>query len=167
MNKYNSIDDIIIFGSIAKGSFNPKDLDVALFLKDDKSLREIKKELREIEENVDIEIVDSIYNLLWVILIREGFSIKKGKFLFEIYRLRPVVLYRYSLKKLTPVQKVQFTRGIKKVLKDSNSKILSRSIVLVPMDKKVEFDEFLNTWNITYETESYELFPLLRKDELI
>ena len=56
MNKYNSINDIIIFGSIAKGSFNPKDLDVALFLKDDKSLREIKKELREIEENVDIEI---------------------------------------------------------------------------------------------------------------
>ena len=99
--------------------------------------------------------------------MREGFSARKNKFLFEIYKIEPMVLYKYSLKKLNPVQKVQFTRGFKEVLKGTRAKILSRSIVLVPIDRKAEFDEFLNTWNLTYETQNYELFPLLRKDELI
>ena len=71
------------------------------------------------------------------------------------------------IKKLNPVQKVQFTRGIKVILKDTKAKILSRSVILVPLNKKAEFDEFLSTWNLTYETQSFELFPILRKGELI
>lgn len=118
-------------------------------------------------KNADIEIVDSIYSQLWVVLIREGFSVRKNKFLFEIYRLEPVVLYKYSLKKLKPVQKVQFTRGIKIILKDTKGKFLSRTVVLVPLSKKIEFDEFLSTWNLFYETQSYELFPILRKGEIV
>lgn len=167
MNNYNTIDDIIVFGSIVKGSSEARDLDVALLLKNQGSIKEIKESLRFIEKNMDIEIISSIYDPLWVVLIREGFSVKKNKFLFEIYKLEPVVLYKYSLKKLNSIQKVQFTRGIKKVLRDAKAKILSRSIVLVPINKKIEFDEFLNTWNLTYETQSYELFPILRKGELI
>ena len=52
------------------------------------------------------------------------------------------------------------------ILKDTAGKILSRSIVLVPMKDKVKFDDFLSTWNLTYETQSYELFPIMRKEEL-
>jgi len=166
LNEHKTIEDIIIFGSIVKGSSEPKDLDVALLLKTKEPVRKIKESIRSIEKNADIKIVDSIYNPLWVVLIREGFSIKKNKFLFDLYKLQPQVLYKYSLKKLNPVQKVQFTRGIKKILKDTKAKILSRSIVLVPINKKIEFDEFLNTWKLSYETQSYELFPILRKGEL-
>ena len=167
LNKYKTIDDIIVFGSIVKGSSEPKDLDVGLMLKDESEARNIKDDIRLISKEADIEIIDSIYNPLWVVLMREGFSVRKNKFLFEFYKIEPMVLYKYSLKKLTPVQKVQFTRGLKEVLKDTKAKILSRSIVLVPINKKVEFDEFLNTWNLTYETQNYELFPILRKGELI
>lgn len=167
LNKYKTIDDIIVFGSIVKGSSEARDLDVALLLKNQESVKEIKEGLRSIEKNSDIEIIDSIYDPLWVVLIREGFSVKKNEFLFKIHKLEPVVLYKYSLKKLNPVQKVQFTRGLKKILKDTKAKVLSRSIVLVPINKKIEFDEFLNTWKLTYETQSYELFPILRKGELI
>ena len=166
-SKYKTIDDIIVFGSIVKGSSEPKDLDVALLLKNEGELKNIKEDLRSISNNTDIEIVNSIYNPLWIVLIREGFSVRKNRFLFEFYKIEPMILYKYSLKKLNPVQKVQFTRGLKEVLKDTKAKILSRSIVLVPINKKVEFDEFLNTWNLTYETQSYELFPILRKGELI
>lgn len=167
LNKYKTIDDIIIFGSIVKGSSEPKDLDLALLLKNENDLRKIKDDIRLISKNADIEIINSIYNSLWIVLIREGFSVKKNAFLHEIYKLEPVVLYKYSLKKLNPVQKVQFTRGFKEILKYTKAKILSRSIVLVPIVKKVEFDEFLSTWNLTYETQNYELFPMLRKGELI
>ena len=167
LSKYKTIDDVIVFGSIVKGSSEPKDLDIALMLKDESEVRNIKEDIRLISKEADIEIIDSIYNPLWIVLIREGFSVRKNKFLFEIYKIEPMVLYKYSLKKLNPVQKVQFTRGLKAVLKDTKAKILSRGIVLVPINKKVEFDEFLNTWNLTYETQNYELFPILRKNELI
>ena len=166
-SKYKTIDDIIIFGSIVKGSSEPRDLDVALLLKNESDIKQIKEHIRLISKDVDIEIIDSIHNSLWIVLIREGFSVRKNKFLFEIYKIEPVVLYKYSLVKLTPVQKVQFTRGLKEVLKGTKAKILSRSIVLVPLNKRVEFDEFLSTWNLSYETQNYELFPILRKGELI
>lgn len=167
LSKHKTIDDIIIFGSIVKGSSEPNDLDIGLILKDESEIRNIKDHIRLISKEADIEIINSIYNPLWVILMREGFSVKKNKFLFEFYKIEPMVLYKYSLKKLNPVQKVQFTRGFKEVLKDTRAKILSRSIVLVPIDRKAEFDEFINTWNLTYETQNYELFPILRKGELI
>lgn len=167
LNKHKTIDDIIVFGSIVKGSSEPKDLDTALLLKNESDIKQIKEDTRLISKDADIEIIDSIYNPLWIVLIREGFSVRKNKFLFEIYKIEPVVLYRYSLKKLNAIQKVQFTRGFKAILKDTRAKILSRSIVLVPFNKKIEFDGFLSTWNLTYETQNYELFPILRKGELI
>jgi len=161
------LDDIIIFGSIVKGRIEPKDIDLALLIKNELDITKIKQDIKSISSIADIEVVNSIYNLLWVVLIREGFSVRKNKFLFEIYKLEPIVLYKYSLKKLNPVEKVQFTRGIKRVLKDTRGKFLSRSVVLVPINKKIEFDEFLSTWNLFYETQSYELFPILRKGEII
>lgn len=167
LTKYKSLDDIIIFGSIVKGRIEPKDIDLALLIKNELDITKIKQDIKSISSIADIEVVNSIYNLLWVVLIREGFSVRKNKFLFEIYKLEPIVLYKYSLKKLNPVEKVQFTRGIKRVLKDTRGKFLSRSVVLVPINKKIEFDEFLSTWNLFYETQSYELFPILRKGEII
>ena len=156
-----------MFGSFVKGKLEPKDIDIALLMKSQADITRIKDGIKSILMNADIEIIDSIYSPLWAVLIREGFSVRKNKFLFEIYGLEPVVLYKYSLKKLNPTQKVQFTRGIKKMLKDTRGKILSRTVVLVPLSKKIEFDEFLSTWNLFYETQSYELFPILRKGEIV
>ena len=166
MSEYKTLEDIVLFGSFVKGKLEPKDIDIALLMKSQADISKIKDGIKSALMNADIEIVDSIYSPLWAVLMREGFSVRKNKFLFEIYRLEPVVLYKYSLKKLNPVQKVQFTRGIKRILKDTKGKILSRAVVLVPLNKKIEFDEFLLTWNLFYETQSYELFPILRKSEI-
>lgn len=167
MNDYKALDDIILFGSAVKGKIDPNDIDLALLIKKEAEITKIKGDIKLISINADIEIIDSIYSPLWVVLVREGFSVRKNKFLYEIYGLEPVVLYKYSLKKLNPTEKVQFTRGIKRVLKDTMGKILSRTVVLVPISKKIEFDEFLSTWNLFYETQSYELFPILRKGEIV
>ena len=61
MNKYKTIEDIIIFGSVVKGSSSPNDLDIALILKNESELANIKGDIRSIARNVDIEIIDSIY----------------------------------------------------------------------------------------------------------
>ena len=164
----NEIVDIILFGSFVKGGFS-KDIDIALMVKDKLNIEDIKKEINEIiKEEKDIQIIDldSIYSPIWLTLIKEGFSVKKNKFFFELYKIEPVVLYKYSLEKLTNVQKVQFERGIKQILGDKGT-YLTRSVVVVPIDLKNRFMDFLKTWDIYYECKEYELLPVIRKEELI
>jgi len=160
--------DIILFGSFVKeGSAN--DIDVALVLNKKIDINNIKKKLKEIlNEKLDIQTLylKSIYSPIWLTLIKEGFSINKGNFLFEIYNIKPSVLYKYSLKKLNNVQKVQFNRGLKKVLGKEGS-LLTRSVILVPLKIKNDVMEFLKKWGIYYESDEYELIPLLRKEEFL
>ncbi|OGI64618.1 hypothetical protein A2642_04460 [Candidatus Nomurabacteria bacterium RIFCSPHIGHO2_01_FULL_39_10] len=158
--------DIILFGSVVKGG-SPKDIDIALMLKDTTNLLTIKKKIKEIiKKETDIQIItfESIHTPLWLTLIKEGFSIKKEKYLHELYHLQPKVLYKYSLQKLTLVQKVQFERGIKMIL-GSQGTFLTRSVVLIPLTLKNRMMEFLKSWNIYYETQEYELLPIQRKEE--
>ncbi len=164
LKKYKSLKDIILFGSFVKGKADPADLDLALLLSDRSEINSISEEIREYYPRVDIEIIDSIYSVLWAVLMREGFSLRENKFLFECYGLKPIVLYKYNLKKLSPVQKVKFTRGLKTLLQNTSSEILSRTVVLVPIIQKYKMDSFLDFWNLKYESRHYELFPILRKE---
>ncbi len=158
--------DIILFGSVVKGG-SPHDIDIALLLKDTTNLLAIKKKIKEIikkETDIQTMTLESIHTPLWLTLIKEGFSIKKSKYLHELYHLQPQVLYKYSLQKLTAVQKVQFERGIKMILKTEGT-FLTRSVVLIPLTLKNRMMEFLKNWNIYYESHEYELLPLQRKEE--
>ncbi len=158
--------DIIIFGSVVK-SGTPKDIDIALLIKEASDLLPIKKKIKMIiNKETDIQTItlESLYSPIWLTLIKEGYSIKKSKFLHELYHLKPTVLYKYSLQKLTNVQKVQFERGIKHVIKTEGT-FITRSVVLIPLSLKNRMMEFLKHWNIYYESQEYELLPLLRKEE--
>ncbi len=162
----DELKDIIIFGSVAKGGF-PKDIDIALVLDTERNLSDIKKKITSIiKKESDIQVInlESIYSPIWLTLIKEGFSVKKNQSLAELYRIAPVVLYKYSIKKLSNVQKVQFERGIKKTL-GRNGEFLTRSVVVAPLSMKNEMMDFFKLWNIYYETREYELIPLLRKEE--
>ena len=162
------INDIILFGSFVKDG-NAKDIDVSLVLKENSNLMDIKKKIKSIlKKEADIQVIDleSIYSPIWLTLIKEGFSIKKNKFLADIYNVKPAVLYKYSLKKLTNVQKVQFNRGMKNLL-SKEGKILTRSVILVPLSIKNKVMEFLKSWNIYYESQEYELLPVLRKESFL
>ncbi|MFC1800717.1 nucleotidyltransferase domain-containing protein [Nanoarchaeota archaeon] len=159
--------DIILFGSFVRQGLS-NDIDIALVVKEKKDFSEIKKEIYKIIEKADIQIIDiySLYSNIWTTLIKEGFSVNKNKFLFEIYKIKPSVLYKYSLKKLTNVQKVQFERGIKQVLGDKGV-FLTRSVVMIPMYMKNGMTDFLKTWKIYYESQEYELLPRLRKETFL
>jgi len=157
--------DIILFGSFVKGG-SIEDIDLALIIRERKEVEDIKKKIKGFfNKKVDIQVVDinSIHSLIWLTLIKEGFSIRKNEFLFEIYKIKPCVLYKYSLKKLNNVQKVQFERGVKKVL-NKEGIFLTKSVILVPITIKNEIIEFLKMWGVYYESQEYELLPLLRKE---
>lgn len=162
----NNIVDIILFGSFVKEG-SPNDIDVAIITREIDNVSETKNKIKEIIQNADIQLVniDSIYSSIWLTLIKEGFSVKENKFLHEIYQIKPNVLFKYSLTSLSNVQKVQFERGIKKIIGDG--KFIARSVVLLPINQKSEMIEFLKHWNVYYESQEYELLPILRKESLI
>ena len=164
----DEVTDIILFGSFVKGGF-AKDLDIAIIRKEEIDVINLKQEIRKIvHKDVDIQIlgIESIYSSLWLTLLKEGYSIKKDSYLHDIYKIKPIVACKYSLAKLTNVQKVQFERGLKNMMK-GNGEYITRSIVFVPIWMKNELEDFLKTWNIYYEAKIYELLPVMRKEEFL
>jgi predicted nucleotidyltransferase len=159
------IHDMIIFGSYAKGKAMPNDIDLYIISDNEK----IKPELKKILPDADIQFMrkEDIYNPIWSVLISEGFSVKKNEFISKLHKIEPVTLFKYSLKKFTPVQKVQFTRGLKSIIKETNGKKLMRTVVILPLTKSQEFEDFLRTWNISFETMSYDMLPRLRKEDIV
>ncbi|MBI4983600.1 nucleotidyltransferase domain-containing protein [Candidatus Woesearchaeota archaeon] len=160
--------DIIIFGSLAKDGL-AHDLDLALIFRGEPKAEDYKAKITAlIQKPLDLQVInlESIYSPFWLTLIKEGFSVRKNRFLHQIYKIKPVVIYKYSLKKLNPVQKVQFERGLKKIIAE-NGGFLTRSVVLISLEKKNRMMEFLKSWNLYYESQEYELLPLLRKEEFL
>lgn len=161
-----NIVDIILFGSFVKGGL-AKDIDIALVVKDEINIQGTKDRIKSIfHMPVDIVIInlESIYSPIWLTLIKEGYSVKKNSYLHEIYKIHPKVIFKYSLNKLTPAEKVGFSRGIKAIAKEGYV-FLTRAVVMVPLENKNEFMEFLKKWSIYYESAEYELLPVLRKEE--
>lgn len=160
------IQDIILFGSLVKDGA-AKDIDLAVLPGRHFDIQETKQKIRRLIGNkADIQIIDwnSVYSSLWLTLIKEGYSLKKEKYLSELYQIQPMVLYKYSLQSLNAVQKVQFERGIKKILGPENQ-FIARSVAMIPLSLKNRMMEFLKQWNIYYQSQEYELLPVLRKEE--
>ena len=165
LNKQKEIVDFIIFGSTIKGNIKKNDLDLAVLTREKIKKKELKDKIEKItKQKIDLQIItiEDYNTFLWVTLIREGFSVKHNKYLFELYKIKPKVLYKYSLKELTPSKKVMFDRAIKSF---KGIDKLSNRVVLVPVKISGEFNDFLRTWNLDIDTQEYGLLPLVRKGE--
>jgi predicted nucleotidyltransferase len=160
--KNSNITDIIIFGSIVKSKISPGDIDVAVLVKE-KNL-EIRNTILKLIPDADVQLItiEDFENKIFLSLIKEGYSIKNNQYMHEIYKIRPIKMYKYSLKQLTSSQKVMFERGIKTI---EGLKRLSNSVVLVPIEFTGKFESFLRQWDMDIDTEEYELVPLMRKEE--
>lgn len=165
LRKNKQIVDIIIFGSTTKNKLVPRDTDIAILTEGGLNRPAIKKELEEkIGKKIDLQILTlKEYKLpLWITLMREGYSVMHEKYVYELYGIRPFILYKYSLKSLTASKKVMFERAIKSF---QTVKKLSNRVVLVPINISGEFSDFLKSWNIDIDAEEYGLLPLVRKEE--
>src|SRR3989344_4761377 len=168
LNKYNFVEDIILFGSFLREKTMPKDIDIALLIhtQDSPSTESIETEIRnrimEIQIDFTILTIKDLYSSLWLSIMQEGWSVAKEQRLAELYEIEPVKLYKYSIKHMTPVQKVQFDRGLKKMIENLQGIRLTRTVVLIPLQRS---EAFLKTWKIEYETRRYELLPEHRKTE--
>ncbi len=163
--KDKDIIDVVVFGSTAKGKIRPADVDLAIFAEGDVDKLRLRKRVSTLFSKpihlqfVSLRDYDSIF---LVTLIREGYSVKHNSYLSELYKLRPVVLYKYDLRRLTPSQKVLFSRGLKNF--KTIEKIANR-MVLVPTSISDEFESFLRHWKIDLDAREYSLIPLVRHEE--
>jgi predicted nucleotidyltransferase len=166
LKRKKEVIDIILFGSYVKGKMSPSDIDLAI-LGENSLQAEVKKMLRDIVgKKADIQFLtlQQYDSFLWVTLIREGFSVKHNKYLYQLHGIDPVLLYKYSLKDLTASKKVMFDRAIKKFTHITK---LSNRVVLVPIAHSDEFADFLRYWNIDIDAQEYGLLPFMRKEELL
>jgi len=169
LKKYDILEDIIFFGSFVKEKTRPKDIDIALLVskKDERKINKIIKDIQKIIKNIKIDFVSlsikDVYSSVWLSVIKEGYSVSKENFFHKIYGVQPSILYKYNLTSLTNVKKVQFDRGLNKILKHLEGVRLTRTIVIIPLQRSESFEEFLKTWEIEYETSRYELLPELVK----
>ncbi|HIH42201.1 TPA: nucleotidyltransferase domain-containing protein [Candidatus Woesearchaeota archaeon] len=158
------INDLIVFGSIAKNNLDAHDIDVAVISDKEIDRQQLALEIKNIaKKQVDLQIISlkDYDKFIWITLIREGYSIKHDRYLHEIYRIQPMMLYRYELKQLTPSKKVMFERAIKSFKWIEK---LSNRVVLVPISNAGEFSTFLKNWDIDIEAKEYGLLPLVRKE---
>ncbi len=155
--------DILLFGSVVKGRLSPGDIDLAV-LEQGVHRSTFKKEVLSSIPSADIQYLtlQNYTSSLWLTLLREGYSVKHQKYLYEIYHVQPSVLYTYSLQALTASEKVMFARAIKTF---KGIERLSNHVVLVPLSISSDFADFLRKWNIDIDTREYGLMPLLRKEE--
>jgi len=160
--KNNKIVDIVLFGSFAKGKINSKDIDIIVLTeKYDKSIKDKINQISKKKKNIQFISIKDYDHYIWLTLIKEGFSIKHMKYLFEIYKIKPMVLFKYSLKQLPISKKVMFERAIKTF---NNITKLSNRVVLVPIKESSDFSDFLKNWKIDIDSQEYELLPLVRKE---
>ncbi len=172
LKNYKTLEDIIIFGSFAREKSNPRDIDIVLLVyQKDNEAEKIKNEINKIipDLNIDITVMDlkDIYNPLWFSIVKEGFSILKEEFFNDIYGIKASKLYKYSIKKLNPVQKVQFDRGLSIIIKKLGGIRLVRTVVSIPLQRSEQFEEFLRTWKLEFETQRYSLLSDHLKTEKI
>lgn len=159
--------DIIIYGSFAKGKSDFSDIDLMLIFNNAplKNRLEIalslKTALKNEIGNADIktmnlvDIFDGSFLARQALFI-EGFSLIKNKPLAELIGFEGLSIFTYNLKNLNHNQKTQFIyalsgRNSEGVLKSLKGASLGRGAVKIPVEHSIEFEQFLQKWEINYK----------------
>ena len=162
--KDKGIVDVLIIGSSVKGKVNPGDIDIIVLCnKKDTVIKERIKEIIGSKADIQLITIHEYDKFIWLAIIREGYSVKHNDYLFNKYGIKPIVLYKYSLKSLSNSKKVMFERAIKNF---KNIERLSNRVVLVPIQISSDFSDFLRNWEIDIDSQEYNLLPLVRKEEI-
>lgn len=150
--KDKEIFDIILFGSVIKGKAIPEDIDIALIT--NKSIPKIEgfhasiiKPEEFFKENL------SLANTL----LREGYSIKHGKFLAELWNFKNKILFVYELSSLSASKKVQIVnilRGKNKhegMVSSYKGEWLANQVFTIPIEAGHIFEKFFLNFSIKFK----------------
>ena len=152
--------DIVIFGSIVKDKQKPNDIDVAVVFSENdlKLVERISAEIGSVSEKIHYNwiFLDEIgENPLWMTLMLEGFSVKTGKKMSELFGCKTGVIFSYSLVNLENKSKFSHAltgrNGNSGKLDEVGGEMLAKGAVFVPAEKSDSFRDFLNYWKADYK----------------
>lgn len=164
IGQHPDIDDILLFGSVARGKKRPNDTDVLVIFKktvNKKAEHLIRKELEQHYRNVSIlsktkkTVLDQSFDARESILF-EGRSIVTGKNLAELYGFDPVGMFKYDFGKWSKLQKTKFYHalngraGEQGMLQKLDSMKLSANLIIAPLGMIEPMREFLESWELKH-----------------
>ncbi len=145
--------DVLLFGSSVKGKASPHDIDIAIITKNP----HIKK-----PEGFHVSLLKpedfflqppTLVNTL----LREGYSLKHGKFLSERYQFSTKVLFIYEVASLQPSEKVKVvtilrgTKKIKGMVEEHEGQWLANQVFLIPIRFEHLFREFFINFHVSFK----------------
>ncbi|MBU0629071.1 MAG: nucleotidyltransferase domain-containing protein [Nanoarchaeota archaeon] len=158
----DSVIDIVLFGSLARGKENPNDIDVLVLFKD-KVNKDVEYKLRKnlgddvsIISKTETGLIDVSFDAREGFLF-EGYSLVDGKSVASRYGFSSFGLIIYDTKRMTNTQKTRFYyalngRGGSSGVVESLSGIkLSDNILAVPLCKIENAKEFFDFWKLDYK----------------
>ncbi len=168
--EFQTIWDIVVYGSLVKGKPKPNDIDIAVILNNKQALS-FKLELgqkikvafqKEVNLNLDVKVVDLFELqennfLARESILAEGFSLINNRWLSEIFGFKSAYLFHYDLKNLTASRKKMFyyalkgRRGSKGILDRMKGEQLSDNLIKIPIEFSYEFIELLEGYKIRYK----------------
>jgi predicted nucleotidyltransferase len=162
--KDKNIFDIVLYGSVAKGKLNPRDVDIAVIFKSG-NLKERLDKIQKIKQKINLKNID-IKALLLEELFQEEFFARSGIFLEgvsifsgEIFAkkigFKGWMLFIYNLKGKTHTEKVKFNyllsgRNSSGIIDKLKGKQISPGAVHIPIINSLEFENILNLHKISF-----------------
>jgi len=156
------IEDIVIFGSIAKGKGIPKDIDICIIFKYKIDLKKVRSINSKLGDNFHVSslVADNFLNkkhTLAQTLLFEGISVSRGKKLSDLYSLASYSIYSYTLANLRKSNKVRFVymlKGRKQekgIIDNFKGSFLAPGCFIIPVEKDSEMLEIMARWNIKFK----------------
>lgn len=164
--------DIVVYGSLIRGKTEHNDVDIAVILKKKTALShklELASEFKEIMPDlnaaldvkvVDIKDLEDPGFLARSAILAEGFSLINKKFLHERFGFKAYVLFKYSLKRLSPSKKKMFyyalqgRRNQTGLLKIKGGHFAGKGMIEVPITSAEEFKDMMQINNVAYTYET-------------
>lgn len=165
LKRNKEVEDILLFGSAARGKENPADFDILVMFKEkiDKNVEHsIRKELEKEYDNISIisknkdTALEPSFDARESIMF-EGKSILTGKNIAKTYGFDSLGMFKYGFKGWTKVKRIKFYHALngrdKKggILQSLNCIKASDGIILAPIDKIEPMRSFLDSWKIDYK----------------
>jgi predicted nucleotidyltransferase len=159
--------DIVVFGSLVKGSLEPRDIDImVIFLEGSlkerlDTIQEIKSRLKgKISAAIDIkqcqlkDLFSAEFMARTGIFI-EGVSVFHNKKFCQTLGFDSYTIFWYDLKELIHTQKVKFNyilagRNQKGIIELLNGTRLASGVVKIPIEHSLEFEEVLKNNKVNY-----------------
>ena len=145
--------DIVLFGSTIRGKSIPRDIDIALIT---------NKNISPIIKGFHISIIkpEEFFKsppTIATTLLREGFSLKKNRFLAETLNFKNKILFIYILSNLNLSKKVKIVnilRGKNKqqgLVEQYKGEWLANQVFITPIESSHTFEQFFLNLKIKFK----------------